>query len=452
MPAKVLVANRGEIALRVIQACREMGIASVAVFSDADREALHTRFADEALHIGPALSRKSYLNIDRIMEAVKKSGADAIHPGYGFLSENAAFAAACESERIVFIGPSADCLARAGNKARIRQIVADIGVPIIPGSTQNLANALSACEIAQHIGYPVIIKASGGGGGRGMRIARDQRELMEAFEVAGGEARVAFGSPDLYLEKYIDRPRHIEIQILADCQGHVIHLGERECSIQKRYQKLIEEAPSPFIDESLRQAMGQAAIKVAKAVGYQNAGTIEFLVDAQKNFYFMEVNARIQVEHPITEWITGVDLIREQIRIADGHALPYKQSDIQIRGWSMECRINAADPENDFMPSPGEVTQLLLPHGPGVRVDTMLFPGCLVPPFYDSLICKLSVWDENRPAAIRRMDRALMACEIEGIDVTTPFHRRVLADTDFKQGNYDTHFIERFEKCESDKA
>lgn len=449
MPAKILVANRGEIALRVIQACQEMRIASVAVYSDADQDALHTRFADQAVRIGPALSRKSYLNIERILAAAKKNDVDAIHPGYGFLSENASFAKACETEGIIFIGPSAGCLARAGDKARVRQIVSDTGVPIIPGTTMAVADVASACEAAKRIGYPVIIKASGGGGGRGMRIAHDKQGLIEAFQVAGGEARVAFGSPDLYMEKYIERPRHIEIQILADHHGNCIHLGERECSIQKRYQKLIEEAPSPFVDEDLRQAMGQAAIKVAKSVDYQNAGTIEFLVDAQKNFYFMEVNARIQVEHPITEWVTGVDLIREQIRIADGHSLPYKQKDIQMRGWSMECRINAADPENDFMPSPGEVTRLLLPHGPGVRIDTMLYSGCMVPPFYDSLICKLSVCDGDRPAAIRRMDRALAAFEIEGIEVTVPFHRRVLADADFRRGKYDTHFLERFEKTES---
>ncbi len=449
MFTKILIANRGEIALRIIQACREMGIASLAVYSDADQDALHTRFADEAIHIGPALSRKSYLNLDRIMAAARKNGVDAIHPGYGFLSENATFAQACEAEGIAFIGPSSDCLARAGDKARIRGIVAGTDVPIIPGSTAALVDVESACQAAQKIGYPVIIKASGGGGGRGMRVAYNQQALIEAFEVAGGEARAAFGNPDLYLEKYIERPRHIEIQILADRQGHCIHLGERECSIQKRYQKLIEEAPSPFVDDDLRRDMGRAAIEVAQAVGYQNAGTIEFLVDAQKNFYFMEVNARIQVEHPVTEWVTGIDLIRQQIRIADGQPLPFKQTDIKIQGWSMECRINAADPENDFMPSPGEVNRLLLPHGPGVRVDTMLYPGCMVPPFYDSLICKLSVWDEDRPAVIRRMGRALMACQIEGIDVTVPFHRRVLADPDFIRGDFDTHFLKRFETSES---
>lgn len=445
MFSKILIANRGEIALRIIQACREMGIASVAIYSDADRDALHTRFADETVHIGPSLSRKSYLNIDRIMAAAKSNGVDAIHPGYGFLSENALFAQACETEGVTFIGPSSDCLARAGDKARIRGIVAKTGVPIIPGSTEAVVDAESACRAARQIGYPVIIKASGGGGGRGMRVAFDEPELTESFEVAAGEARAAFGNPDLYLEKYIERPRHIELQILADSRGHFLHLGERECSIQKRYQKLIEEAPSPFVDDDLRQTMGRAAIKVARAVSYQNAGTIEFLVDAHKNFYFMEVNARIQVEHPVTEWVTGVDLFREQIRIADDQPLSFKQNEIRIHGWSMECRINAADPENDFMPSPGEVNHLLLPHGPGIRIDTMLYPGCMVPPFYDSLICKLSVWDEDRPAVIRRMDRALMAFEIDGIDVTVPFHRRVLADPDFIRGDFDTHFLNRFE-------
>ncbi len=445
MPAKILIANRGEIALRVIQACRELGIASVAIYSDADKEALHTRFADEAVYIGPPLSRKSYLNSDRILQAAKESKADAIHPGYGFLSENPEFAKACETEGLIFIGPSANCLAQAGDKAKVRQIVSDIGVPIIPGSTTALTDAQSTSETARTIGYPVMIKASGGGGGRGMRIVKNEKELIDALKLASGEAQAAFGNADLYIEKVIERARHIEVQILADHKGNMVYLGERECSVQKRYQKLIEEAPSPFVDDTLRQTMGEAALKVAQSVGYRNAGTIEFLVDAQKNIYFMEINARIQVEHPVTEWITGIDLVRQQIHIAEEKPLPFKQEDIVLRGWAIECRINAADPFNDFAPSPGNVKKLHLPHGPGVRVDTMLYPDCLVPPFYDALICKLSVWDETRPFAIQRMDRALNECIIEGIDVTVPFHRQIMVNTDFKNGTYDTGFLERFE-------
>jgi acetyl-CoA carboxylase biotin carboxylase subunit len=442
---KILIANRGEIAVRVAQTCREMGIRSVAVYSDADKGALHVMVADEAVAIGPALSRKSYLNIERIMHAVQKSGAQALHPGYGFLSENADFARACADAGLTFIGPPADCIARAGNKAEIRKLVAKAGFPIVPGSTAPLTNTKAACDLADEIGYPVILKASAGGGGRGMRIAHDREALADVFSIAAGEARVAFGDPSLYLEKYITRPRHIEVQVLADQQGRIIHLGERECSIQKRYQKLIEEAPSPFVDDEFRQRMGDAAVGIAEAIGYQNAGTIEFLVDAEKNFYFMEVNARIQVEHPVTEWLTGLDLVREQIRIAAGEPLAPNLDPVTIRGWAIECRINAADPDNDFMPSPGEVGHLRLPQGPGVRVDGMLYPGCLVPPFYDALVCKLSVWDHSRSAAIDRMRRALRELKVEGVTVIVPFHLRVLADPDFVRGDYDTHFLERYE-------
>ena len=443
MLKKILIANRGEIALRIIKACHDMQIPSVAVFSDADRDARHVQQADEAVHIGPALSRKSYLNVDAILAAAKDTGADAIHPGYGFLSENADFAAACREKGITFIGPSPETIAMAGNKSEARRILKAAGIPIIPGSENVLQDAEEACGQAKKAGYPVIIKAAGGGGGRGMRIAHHQQELTEVFAIASGEARAAFGNPHLYLEKYIETPRHIEIQILADQHGHMIHLGERECSIQKRYQKLIEESPSPLVDADLRARMGQSALSVARAVGYQNAGTIEFLVDADKNYYFMEVNARVQVEHPVTEMVTGIDIVQEQIRIAAGLRLDHRQEDIQVKGWAIECRINAADPDNDFMPSPGEVESLVLPTGPGIRIDTALSPGCLVPPFYDSLIGKLIAWGPDRASAIARMQQALEDIKIEGIHTTVPFHQRILANPEFQAGRFDTHFLER---------
>ena len=444
MLKKILIANRGEIALRIVRACREMGTGTVAVFSDADAESLHVKYADEAVNIGPPLSRKSYLNIEAIIDAARQSGVTAVHPGYGFLSENPDFARACEENNLIFIGPSADSIALAGNKSAARNHFQKLGIPIIPGSDGVVATADEATAIAETIGYPVIIKASGGGGGRGMRIAHDSDELEKAFATASGEARAAFGNPDLYIEKYIEQPRHIEVQILADTHGNCIHLGERECSIQKRYQKLIEEAPSPFVDDSLREEMGAAAIRVARSLNYTNAGTMEFLVDKDKKYYFMEVNARVQVEHPVTEMITGIDIVQQQIRIAAGEPLTLRQADIELSGWSIECRINAADPDNDFMPSPGEITALILPSGPGVRMDTHIHSGYLVTPFYDSLIGKLVVWAENREAAIRRMDRALAEFEVEGIQVTAPFYRRVMADPDYLSGNIDTHFIERF--------
>lgn len=443
MLKKILIANRGEIALRIIKACHDMQIPSVAVFSDADRDARHVQQADEAVHIGPALSRKSYLNVDAILAAATDTGADAIHPGYGFLSENADFAAACREKGITFIGPSPETIAMAGNKSEARRILKAAGISIIPGSENVLHDAEEACGQAEKAGYPVIIKAAGGGGGRGMRIAHHQQELTEAFAIASGEARAAFGNPHLYLEKYIETPRHIEIQILADQQGHMIHLGERECSIQKRYQKLIEESPSPLVDADLRDRMGQSALDVARAVGYQNAGTIEFLVDADKNYYFMEVNARVQVEHPVTEMVTGIDIVQAQIRIAAGQPLDHRQEDIQVKGWAIECRINAADPDNDFMPSPGEVESLVLPTGPGIRMDTSLYPGCFVPPFYDSLIGKLIAWGPDRASAIARMQQALKDIKIEGIHTTVPFHQRILANPEFQAGRFDTHFLAR---------
>ena len=441
---KILIANRGEIAVRIIRACKEMGIETVAVYSEADADALHVKYADQAVHIGPALSRKSYLNIDRIIQAATNNDVAAIHPGYGFLSENADFAQACVDNKLIFIGPSAECIAASGNKSAARKNLMAAGIAIIPGSEDIISSPEEAFQIAADVGYPVILKASGGGGGRGMRIAHDQKELADAVAVASGEARAAFGNPDLYLEKYIEKPRHIEIQILGDHFDNFIHLGERECSIQMRYQKLIEESPSPFVDEELRSKLGETAIQVARLVGYTNAGTIEFLVDKNKNFYFMEVNARVQVEHPVTELVTGIDIVQQQVLLAQGEKLTLKQDDIHLNGWSLECRINAADPDDNFMPSPGDITDLILPAGPGVRIDTHIFNPYHISPFYDSLIGKLVVWAADRRMAIKRMQRALAEFQIEGIKTTIPFHQQVLADEDFNRGNIDTHFLEKW--------
>ena len=440
---KVLIANRGEIALRVVRACREMDIRCVAVYSDADADSLHVKLADEAVNIGPALSRKSYLAVENIIQAAKDTHAQAIHPGYGFLSENETFVRQCRDNGLCFIGPTPETMAIAGNKSHARQALTQLGIPIIPGSQDVVTSAEDAIRIAGDIGYPVIIKASGGGGGRGMRIANDDQELADAFAIASGEARAAFGNPDLYIEKYIRKPRHIEIQILADNAGNMVHLGERECSIQKRYQKLIEESPSPFVDPDLRRRMGEAAIQVAKAFNYENAGIIEFLVDENKNFYFMEVNARVQVEHPVTEMVTGIDIVQEQIKIAAGQPLAFGQEDIRVNGWAIECRINAADPDNDFMPSPGKIESVMLPSGPGVRVDTHIFNQYIITPFYDSLIGKLIVWAPDRSMAIMRLKRALAELTVEGIKTTTHFYERVVDDPDFRIGNIDTHFLER---------
>jgi acetyl-CoA carboxylase biotin carboxylase subunit len=440
---KILIANRGEIALRIIRACREMDIKTVAVFSQADQKSLHVKLADEAIDIGPPLSRKSYLNGDKILRAAQDTGAEAVHPGYGFLSENAKFAQACAAAGIIFIGPSAACIAEVGNKAHARKAAQKLDIPVIPGSPGVIASPEQAFESAQQVGYPVIVKAAGGGGGRGMRIARDKNELSQAIQMASGEARVAFGNPNLYLEKYIDKPRHIEIQILGDHFGNYVYLGERECSIQKRYQKLIEESPSPFVDSILRKQLGETAVMLAASIGYTNAGTMEFLVDQDQKFYFMEVNARLQVEHPVTEMVTGMDIVKEQIRMAAGKKLALTQKEISINGWAMECRINAQDPADNFMPSPGTVERLNLPGGPGVRVDTYLTAGCDVPPFYDSLVCKVIVWAKHRQAAIKRMQKALSELEIEGIQTTTPFHMQVLEHPDFINGNIHTHFLDK---------
>lgn len=443
---KVLVANRGEIALRVIRACKEMGIKAVAVYSDADRESLHVRYADEAVNIGPPLSRKSYLNIERIIEAAKEVKAEAIHPGYGFLAENASFAEACAKNGLKFIGPSAETHRLTGEKIASRRIAAEAGVPTSPGSDEAISSQEEAAKLAGEIGYPVIVKASGGGGGRGMKIAYSEEELVKIWGIAKGEAIAAFKNPDLYLEKYLVEPHHIEFQVLGDEFGNYVHLGERECSIQKRYQKLVEEAPSPFVDEGLRRRMGEAAIRIMRSVGYVNAGTVEFLVDADKNFYFNEVNSRLQVEHPVTEMITGTDLVRQQLVIAAGGKIEFAQDEIKREGWSIECRINAEDPDCDFMPGAGKITQIIFPGGIGVRVDTHLYSGYEIPPFYDSLIGKLIVWGNNREIAIRRMKRALDEFYIEGIKTTIPFHQKVMEDEDFIRGNVNTHFLRKFEK------
>ncbi|OQY52571.1 MAG: acetyl-CoA carboxylase biotin carboxylase subunit [Desulfobacteraceae bacterium 4572_89] len=441
----ILIANRGEIALRVIRACKEMGIKSIAVFSDADKDSLHVKYADDAINIGPALSRKSYLNMERIIEAAKDAKVDAIHPGYGFLSENSDFAQACFDNDIIFIGPSADTISRAGNKSAARQTLIELGIPVIPGSDDIISSPDMACDVADRVGYPVILKAAGGGGGRGMRIANNREELVTALSTASGEARIAFGNPDLYLEKYIENPRHIEIQIFGDNFGNYIHLGERECSIQMRYQKLIEESPSSFVDEPFRTRLGETALIIAKAFNYTNAGTMEFLVDKHKNFYFMEVNARVQVEHPVTELVTNVDIVQQQILLAAGEKLKIKQSDITFSGWSMECRINASDPNENFMPSPGQIESVIFPGGPGVRMDTHIYTKYMVTPFYDSLIGKLIVWAKDRPSAIMRMKRALAEFEIKGIETTIRFYGKVFENDLFQKGEIDTHFLETME-------
>lgn len=439
---KVLIANRAEIAVRVIRACKEMGIKTVAVYSDADENCLHVKYADESINIGPPLARKSYLDINKIIDVATRVEAEAIHPGYGFLAESTLFARACEERGIKLIGPSSETQELTGDKISSRKTAVKVGVPVSPGSEEAVSTEESL-GIAEAIGYPVIIKASGGGGGKGMRIAYHKEELLGLMKLSRGEAGSAFGNPALYVEKYIEEPRHIEVQILADEHGNYVHLGERECSIQRNFQKLIEECPSCFVDDELRSRLGQAAIAVARSVNYVNAGTVEFLVDRNKNFYFNEINARLQVEHPVTEMVTGIDLVKEQIKIASGGRLELPQDKIPLRGWSIECRINAEDPENAFMPAPGIIDRLILPGGPGVRVDTHLYFGYAVPPFYDSLIAKLVVWDENRDAAIMRMRRALDEFQIDGLKTTISFHKQVMQDESFVRGDINTHFLSR---------
>lgn len=439
---KVLVANRGEIAVRVIRACREMGIRTVAVFSEPDRESLHAKLADEAICIGPASSAQSYNNIPGILSAAEITDSEAIHPGYGFLSENPHFAEACQTSGITFIGPSAESIRLGGDKAKARQIMKRRGVPVVPGSDGPVPSEETALKIAKRIGFPVIIKASAGGGGRGMRIARSEEELEKLYFVAQREALTAFGNGELYVEKFIPEMRHIEVQVLADSKGNIIHLGERDCSIQRRHQKLIEESPSPAVGEKFRKKIGEYAVKAARAVKYRNAGTIEFIVEPDGNIYFMEMNTRLQVEHPVTEYVSGVDIVKEQIRIAAGHPIELKQPKIRLTGHSIECRINAEDPER-FIPSPGKITFLSLPGGPGVRVDTAAYNGCVIPSYYDSLVAKLIVHGRDRAEAIMKMRRALDEFIIEGIKTTIPVHKKILTDPDFSAGNFTTSFIEK---------
>ena len=443
MIKKILVANRGEIAVRIIRACREMGIETVAVYSEADKEALHAKLADEAVCIGPAASAESYLSMDRIISATIVSGADAIHPGFGFLSENSKFAALCEQCSITFIGPSAKVIERLGKNGEARNTMEAAGVPVIPGSREPVYTVHAGEKTASEIGYPVIIKAALGGGGKGMRTAYSPEDFEAGFHTAQKEAQTAFGDNTMYIEHFVQRPRHIEFQILADNFGNVIHLGERDCSIQRNHQKMIEESPSPALSEKLRKKMGEAAVKAAKAANYTNAGTIEFLLEKDENFYFMEMNTRIQVEHPVTEWVTGIDLIKAQIRIASGERLSYKQKDVQINGHSIECRINAENPEKAFRPSPGTVKDMHLPGGKGIRIDSAIYSGCTIPPYYDSMIAKLSVWAKNRGEAIRKMRSALGEVIIEGIDTNVDYQYSILNHPDYVAGDVDVEFIER---------
>jgi acetyl-CoA carboxylase biotin carboxylase subunit len=440
---KVLIANRGEIAVRVIRGCRELGIQTVAVFSEADRAALHVRYADEAYLLGPPPARDSYLRGDKIIDIAKRSGAGAIHPGYGFLAERDDFARAVEAEGLVFIGPRPSAIAAMGDKATARTTVTAAGVPIVPGTEgEGDLSDEDLLKLAPEIGFPLLIKATAGGGGRGMREVRSPDEMPELLQAARREAEAAFGDGNVYLEKLLLDARHIEFQILADTHGNVIHLGERECSLQRRHQKLLEESPSPFIDDALRNRMGEVACKAASAVDYLNAGTIEFLVDKDHNFYFLEMNTRLQVEHPITELVTGVDIVKEQIRIARGRKLRSMQEDIQMNGWAVECRINAEDPARGFVPSTGKLSQIILPTGPGVRVDTGVYPGFEISPYYDSLISKLICWGENRAEAVLRMRRALEEYRVVGVKTNIPFHQSIMDSHRFMAGQFDTRFVE----------
>lgn len=441
---KILIANRGEIAVRLIRACRDLGISPIAVYSEADRQALHVRLADEAYFIGEAPASQSYLVGEKIIDAARKSGAEGIHPGYGFLSEREWFARAAGEAGITFIGPSPESIQMMGDKTNARIAAIKAGAPIVPGTTEPVSDEATAKKIAAEVGYPVMLKAAAGGGGKGMRIVRSDEEIGAAVQMAGAEAQAAFGDPSVYIEKLIERPRHIEIQIAADKFGNVIHLGERECSIQRRHQKVIEECPASFNDPELRARMGAAAVEIARAANYFSVGTIEFLVDADRNFYFLEMNTRLQVEHPVTELVTGVDLVREQIRIAAGEQLSYKQEDIRWTGSSIECRVYAEDPEKNFLPSPGKITRLRTPSGPGVRDDSGVYEGWEVPLFYDPMISKLATWGATRGEAIARMQRALGEYHVGGIRTTIPFFQAVLKDEEFRQGDIDTGYITRF--------
>ena len=441
MLKKVLIANRGEIAVRIIRACREMGIRTVAVYSEADKNALHKTLADEAVCIGPAPSNKSYLNIKAILEAACLTGADSIHPGFGFLSENANFAKICEEIGIKFIGPKHELIELLGNKSKAKETMKKAGVPVVPGSKGLIKSKEDAVEIAKQIKYPVILKASAGGGGRGIRIAYDEEELKKSYDIVKQEAKVSFNDDSIYIEKFIENPRHIEIQILADEHGNCIHLGERDCSVQRRNQKVLEETPSSVISDATRKKMGEVAVKAVKEIGYTNAGTIEFLVDKNQDFYFMEMNTRVQVEHPVTEMVTGVDIIKEQIKIASGEKLQYTQKDIKIDGHSLEVRLNAENPDKNFMPCPGTITGLHLPGGNGVRVDTAIYAGYKVPQNYDSMLAKIIVHGKNRNESIAKMKSAIAELVIEGIDTNRDFLYKILENEDFVSNNYDTSFI-----------
>ncbi|MFM6192921.1 MAG: acetyl-CoA carboxylase biotin carboxylase subunit [Planktothrix sp.] len=444
--SKILIANRGEIALRILRTCEEMGIATVAVHSTVDRHALHVQLADEAVCIGEPSSNKSYLNIPNIIAAALTRNATAIHPGYGFLAENARFAEICADHDIAFIGPTPEAIRSMGDKSTAKETMQRVGVPTVPGSDGLLTDEQEALQLAAKIGYPVIIKATAGGGGRGMRLVKQEEELPKLFAAAQGEAEAAFGNPGVYLEKFIERPRHIEIQILADNYGNVIYLGERDCSIQRRHQKLLEEAPSPVMTQELREKMGTAAVKAAKSINYTGAGTVEFLVDQSGNFYFMEMNTRIQVEHPVTEMITGLDLIAEQIRIAQGDKLSITQDQVKLRGHSIECRINAEDPDHNFRPHPGRISGYLPPGGNGVRIDSHVYTDYEIPPYYDSLIGKLIVWGPDRSTAILKMKRALREFAITGVPTTIGFHQRILETPEFLRGEIYTNFVEQMMK------
>jgi len=441
---KVLIANRGEIALRIIRACKELGIETVAIYSTADELSLHVRFADEAVCVGPPPSSESYLKASQIISAAIITNADAIHPGYGFLAENQDFAQMCIDNGLIFIGPNPEVIALMGEKALAKEVVKKAGGPVIPGSDGVVRNLKDAKKIAHDIGYPVLLKASAGGGGRGMRIVWDEGEMDSAYNMASSEAKAAFGIPDLYIEKLIRGARHIEIQILCDQYGNAVHLGERECSIQRRHQKLIEESPSPVVDEELRKKMGETAVKIAKSVGYKSAGTVEFLLDEDKNFYFMEMNTRVQVEHPVTEMVTGVDIVKEQLRIASGERIPEWYSNIKPHGHAIECRINAEDPVNNFRPSPGHIFSFHAPGGPGTRMDTHVYAGYTIPPHYDSLLAKLITHGKDREEAIARMKRALEETIFEGIRTTIPFHMAILKDENFIKGNFNIEFLNSF--------
>ncbi|MBG9788766.1 acetyl-CoA carboxylase biotin carboxylase subunit [Brevibacillus laterosporus] len=442
---KILIANRGEIAVRVIRACRELGIQTVAVYSEADREALHVKLADEAYCIGPTASKDSYLNMASIMSVATKVGADAIHPGYGFLAENADFAEICSACNITFIGPDPEAITGMGDKSTAKDTMKRAGVPTVPGTDGLIESIVEALDTANEIGYPVMVKATAGGGGRGMRVAVDAEDLEKAIRQAQNEAKTAFGNAGVYLEKFVEGPRHVEIQIMGDKYGNVVYLGERDCSIQRRHQKLVEEAPSPALSQELRKQMGEAAVAASKAVHYHGAGTVEFLLDKHGQFYFMEMNTRIQVEHPVTEMITGLDLIKEQISVAFGNYLSFTQEDIVLDGWSMECRINAENPAKNFMPSPGKIEGYLAPGGFGVRIDSAAYPGYSIPPYYDSMIAKVIVWGKTREEAIERMKRALQEFMIEGVHTTIPFHLKLLEHEVFIGGQFDTKFLETYD-------